>query len=171
MRKLLKDAKGVFIVPDYAKGALGVGARGGEGVMLAHRDGAWSNPVFFNFGGISAGAEAGFEAGQIAMVLTSDRGVRAFESRNNFSLNADAGFTIIDWSARAQGSLGKGGDVVVWSDSEGVLAGADFSITDIRWDEDENQQFYGRASTTHDIVTAQRVDNQFVKKLIQELPS
>jgi len=49
---------------------------------------------------VSAGAEAGFEAGQIAMVLTSDRGVRAFESGNNFTLNADAGFTIIDWSAQ-----------------------------------------------------------------------
>lgn len=151
-------------MPDYAKGALGVGARGGEGVMLAHRDGQWSGPAFYDFGGVSVGAQVGVEAGQIAMVLMSDEAVEAFHSTNNFSLNADAGLTLIDWSARAQGSLGKG-DVVVWSDAEGAFAGADVSVTDIRWDAEENERVHGGDMTSRQILASASVDDRHAQKL------
>lgn len=59
--------------PDYAKGAFGLGGDGGAGVLLARRDRGWRPPAFFNVGGISIGAQAGFEAGDLVMVLTSDR--------------------------------------------------------------------------------------------------
>jgi hypothetical protein len=54
MRKLLQDASGVFIVPTYGRAALGIGAHGGAGVLLVKKaSGNWTNPVFYNIGGIS----------------------------------------------------------------------------------------------------------------------
>ena len=69
MKELLQQAKGIFIVPTYGRAALGIGASGGAGVLLVKRaDGSWSDPAFYNIGGISAGAQVGAEGGAISMV-------------------------------------------------------------------------------------------------------
>ena len=46
MRALLQRAKGVFVVPDYGGAALGIGARGGAGVLLVRSGDSWSSPAF-----------------------------------------------------------------------------------------------------------------------------
>ncbi len=170
MKQLLAKAKGVYIIPSYAKGGLVVGGRGGQGVMLAHTNSSWSSPAFYNLAGVSVGAQAGFEAGAIAMVLMSQKAVDSFESGNTFSVNADAGFTVINWSGRSQASLGKGGDVVIWSDSEGAFAGADFSASDISWADEENAAFYGRNASAQEVL-ASKVSNPLAKRLQNVLPS
>ncbi len=156
--QLLDQARGVFIVPDYAKGALVVGGEGGEGVALLKTAGAvrdWSAPAFFNIGGITLGAEAGGEAGAIAMLLMSDKAAEMFMSQNNnFSLDANAGLTIVNWSAKAQGSAGKG-DVIVWADTEGAFAGVGIGVSDINRDEDENAAYYGKSISPHEILGGQ----------------
>jgi SH3 domain-containing YSC84-like protein 1 len=139
----MRQAKGVFIVPDFARGAAVAGVRGGSGVMLAHRDGQWSDPVFHDLGGISLGAQGGVSAGSIAMLLMSDYAVDSFTQDNNWSLNAEAGLSFIDWSANAQASAGKG-DIILWSDTEGLFAGAQISVSDVSVDEEEMAAFYGR---------------------------
>lgn len=150
MKKLLQQAKGVFIVPDYGRVALGVGGRGGEGVVLIKHGNTWSDPAFYNIGGISVGLQAGAEAGSIAMVLNSDKAVKTFMQNNNFSLNAEAGLTVVNWSGKAQASAGKG-DVVIWSDTEGLFGGATASVTDINFDEDETAGYYGKQVAVRDI--------------------
>jgi len=153
MLAMLREAKGVFIVPNYGRGAFLVGGQGGEGVMVAREDGTWSNPVFYNVGGISLGAQFGAEGGRIAMLLMTDRAVDSFKQQNNFALNADAGLTIIDYSARTTGSAGMG-DVVLWSDTTGAYAGLSLGVTDVSYDDDANRAYY-RASN----VSAQRILN------------
>ncbi len=56
------------------------------------------------------------------MLLMTDRALNSFKGNNTFSLNADAGLTIINYSARGQASVGKG-DVIFWADTEGAFAG------------------------------------------------
>lgn len=151
--QLLGRAHGVFVIPDYAKAAAVVGGRGGGGVVLAKEDGKWSNPAFFNIGGVSVGAQAGVAAGSIAFLLMSDKAVNMFQNQaNNFSLNANAGLTIVNYSATAQGSYGKG-DVIVWSDTEGAFAGASIGVSDINRDEDENHAYYGQQVSAKQILT------------------
>lgn len=142
LRQQMQRAQGLFVLPNFARAGLGVGVKGGEGVLLA-RTGTnqWSNPAFYNVGGITVGAQAGASAGQMAMLLMTKQAVDSFRQQNNFSLNANAGLSIIDWSARAQASAGKG-DVVVWSDTEGLFAGATIGVSDIQFDEEENRAFY-----------------------------
>jgi lipid-binding SYLF domain-containing protein len=150
---MLREAKGVFIVPNYGRGAFLVGGQGGEGVMVARTDGKWSNPVFYNIGGISLGAQFGAEGGHIAMLLMTDRAVNSFKQQNNFALNADAGLTIIDYSARASGSAGMG-DIVLWSDTAGAYVGASLSVTDVSYDDNANRAYYRSTN-----VSAQRILN------------
>lgn len=143
---LLRRAEGVFVVPEYAKGALIAGARGGEGVMLAKRDGRWGAPLFYEMGSVSIGAQAGFTAGSVAMILMNEKAVESFRQENNWSIDAGADLVVVDYSAMATAAGGKG-DVALWSDAEGAFVGADISVEDIVFDDDETQAYYGRAVT------------------------
>jgi lipid-binding SYLF domain-containing protein len=143
LKKAMAKAKGIYLVPEFGRGALVVGARGGEGVVLAHVNGKWTNPVFYDFGAISFGAQAGGSGGQVAFLLMSKGAVDQFKSGNKVTLNADSGFTIVNYSANAEASWGKG-DIIFWSDTAGAYAGATVSISDINFADNNNKTFYGR---------------------------
>jgi len=155
----LSRARGVFVLPTYGRGALGVGIQGGEGVLVTRQGSHFSNPVFYDLGGVSVGAQAGGSGGQLAFILMSDKAVAAFESSRKFSLNADAGLTIANWSRRAQASRGKVQDVIVWSDTNGAYAGASVGVTDVMLDKDANRAYYGRDGLEPRQIIDGRVDN------------
>ena len=148
---LMKQAKGVFVIPNRVKGAAIVGGGGGEGVLLAHHGSQWSDPAFYNTGSISIGAQAGGEAGPVVMLLMSDKALNDFIDNNNFSLNANAGLTIVNYATKTQGGVGKG-DIVVWAGEKGALAGASISGSDITQDKKPNNDFYRRSVTAKDII-------------------
>jgi len=148
--RLLRDAKGVFIVTKFGRAALGVGGRGGEGVLMVSKDGSWGDPAFYNMGGVSVGAEAGAEGGSLVFVLNDEKALKSFDQNNNWSLNAEAGLTIVNWSGAAQGSAGRG-DVTVWSDTKGLLGAVAVSVTDIQYDHGETSAFYGKPMRIADV--------------------
>lgn len=151
MKELLQQAKGIFIVPTYGRAAVGVGASGGAGVLLVKRaDGSWSDPAFYNIGGISAGAQIGAEGGAIAMVLNNDKAVGKFMQKNAFALNADAGLTLVNWSKVAQGALGDG-DVVVWSGTKGLYGNlVAVGVSDIRFNQALTNAYYRQSVAVAD---------------------
>ncbi len=143
LKQLLEKAKGVYLVPEFGRGALIVGGRGGAGVVLAKNNGKWSDPAFYDFGGISVGPQAGASGGKVAYLLMTDHAVNAFKSGNKISLNAGAGLTVVDFSHNGQASWGKG-DIIMWTDNSGLYAGANVSATDLNWADNNNQSYYGR---------------------------
>ena len=167
--KQLKTAEGVFIIPDYARAAVVVGGYGGEGVLVTREGDKWSSPVFYNFGGITGGAEIGVEAGQIAMVLTNEKAVDSFMTDNNFSLNADAGITLVDFSERAQAAAGKG-DVIIWSNTEGAYADLAVSVENISWDKEETKAYYQKNVTDPSMITSGKVSGNQNNVLATVLP-
>ena len=152
IRSMMSEAKGLFIVPQYARGGLGVAARGGEGVLMANNGGKWSSPVFYNYGGVSIGAQAGVETGSMAMLLMNDKAMNNFMQDNKFSLTADAGLTIVNYTAKAKAQAGRG-DVVVWMDTEGAFADASVGVTDISFDEEDNKAWYKQDIAASDIIS------------------
>lgn len=150
LREMLAQAKGIFIVPDYGRAAAVVGASGGKGVLVAKTDGKWSDPTFYNIGSVSIGAQAGIKEGHIAMLLMSDKALDAFKDENSFSLDADAGLTLIAWDASAEAS---GKDVIFWSDTDGLFAGASLGTSDISWDQDDNRGLYGEQVSVDDVLS------------------
>jgi len=166
---LLKRAKGVFILPSLWKGAVLVGGEGGQGVLLAHENGTWSDPAFLSVGSISIGAQAGAKAGPVVMLLMTDKALNDFTQANNFSLNANAGLTVVTYSAKGQAPIGKA-DVVVWSNASGAFAGASVSGTDITNNMSEDQNFYGQKVTTAEIIHG-HVNNLHADPLRNALPT
>lgn len=51
---LLRQARGLLVIPDYGKAAWIIGGQGGVGVLLARYQGRWSGPAFFTIGGVSS---------------------------------------------------------------------------------------------------------------------
>jgi lipid-binding SYLF domain-containing protein len=148
----LESARGVFVVPTYGQGAIVVGGRGGEAVALVRDGGAWNGPGFYDLGGVSVGAQIGGEGGQIAMLLMTERAVENLKQENDFSFNAAAGLTVIDWSRKAEATAGTG-DVILWSDTEGAFAGANLGVTGINWDDEQNDAYYGEGVTPEEVLS------------------
>ena len=169
VKKLLQQAKGVFIVPTYGRGGWGIGVRGGEGGMLTQSDHKWSNPVFYNLGGISIGFQGGIEAGSLAMLLMTDKAVNQFMADNNFSINGGIGLTVLNYTGKAQVDVGKG-DVIVWADTKGAFANATVGMTDIHRDESDTQAFYKRTASTKEILNG-AVTSPQADALKQALPT
>jgi lipid-binding SYLF domain-containing protein len=159
INNLLQKAKGIFIVPTYGRAAIGLGGSGGAGVLLVKREGGvWGTPAFYNIGSINVGAQVGVEVGAIAMVLNNDKAVKGFMQKNDFSLNADAGLTVVNWNKMAQGSVGTG-DVVVWSDTKGLFANVvSIGVRDIRFNENQTKAYYHQAVVVTDVING-KVNN------------
>jgi len=157
----LERAKAVFIAPDFARAAVIGGVSGGQGVVVSRIDGGWGNPAFYNFGSVSVGAQAGASAGEIAMLLMTDEALDAFKQDTKFAVSAEAGLTIVDWSKAAEANYGKG-DVILWTDTEGLFAGAEVAVDGIAADDEANEAWYGPQVTVAQIlegdVTSQRED-------------
>jgi lipid-binding SYLF domain-containing protein len=151
MDKMLQQAKGIFIVPNYGRAALVVGAAGGSGVLLVKHGATWSDPAFYTVGGISAGAQAGIEKGSITLILNSEKAVNNFTQNNKFSMDANAGLTIINWSKTAERPVGRG-DVVAWSDNKGLFGELAIGVTDIRFDAKQTSAYYQRNVAATDVL-------------------
>jgi lipid-binding SYLF domain-containing protein len=163
-QKLMKQAKGVFIVPELAKGAVIIGGSGGSGALLVRNNEQWSDPAFLTLGSISIGPQVGGKAGPVVMFLMTDKAVANFTTHNNFSLNGNAGLTIVNFSRSGQASLGKG-DVVVWSGTSGLFAGLNISGSDVVADTKDDHAFYNNKNAG----TKQILDRQFTNAQADEL--
>ena len=154
-------------MPEFGQGALVVGAHGGTELVTVQHNGTWSDPAFYDMGGISVGPQIGAAGGSIAFLLMSQGAVNAFKSGNDFSLNANAGLSVVNYSAGTQASWGKG-DIIMWTDTSGAYIGATISVTDINWDNAYNQTYYRRDVDMTDIMNG-RVRNAGADPLRQEL--
>jgi lipid-binding SYLF domain-containing protein len=149
---VLARAKGVFIIPHYGKGGFIVGGQGGGGVVLAKHDGAWSSPAFYSISGGSIGAQAGGEGGAIAMILMTPKAVSRFESSGSgWSLNGNAGLTVVKWSGKTQANTGRG-DVILWSNTNGLYGGLTASLTHISPDNAMDRAYYHRRVSSQEIL-------------------
>lgn len=150
---LLRDARGVFIIPHFGKGGFIIGGQGGTGVVLAHRHDRWSDPAFFDVGGASIGAQAGGEKGSVVMLLMTDRALDHFENTHNkWALGASAGLTVVRYSGNAHAQEGRG-DVIVWSDARGLYGGLTAGVTDITPSSKLDHAYYQQPASAHEILS------------------
>lgn len=156
---LLRQAKGVFIVPDDGRAELGLPEQDREGVLVTRKGQGFGNPVFYDVGGVSVGAQPKAAAAQVAFLLMSDRALQRFRSAQKFSLDAHAGLAIGTASAWGQGSGGKPDDVVVWPGTKAPYAGASVALTDVTVDQAENHGYYGRSDTSPQAILDGQLEN------------
>ncbi|HVS76754.1 MAG TPA: lipid-binding SYLF domain-containing protein [Steroidobacteraceae bacterium] len=149
---VLARARGIFIIPHYGKGGFIVGGQGGGGVVLAKHATGWSSPAFYSLSGGSIGAQAGGEGGAVAMILMTEKAVSRFEnSSSGWSLNGNAGLTVVNWSGKTQANTNRG-DVILWSNTKGLYGGLTASVTHISPDTKMDHAYYQRPVTSGEIL-------------------
>ena len=123
LKGLSKDARALFIVPQFMRGAFIFGGAGGSGVLIARdeKTGRWGDPVFYNIGSASFGAQIGADVSEMVLVVRTPKGLEEFFT-NDFKLGAKAGM--------ATGPVGAGmsvqgiaADIVSYARQKGAFAG------------------------------------------------
>jgi SH3 domain-containing YSC84-like protein 1 len=143
--KVLASAACVAVVPSMLNGGFVLGLRYGRGVVTCRTEKGWSAPAFFLVEGGSFGMQFGGEAVDLIMLIMNDNGMTELLS-SNFKLGAQASVAAgpvgrqtaaeTDWKMRAQ--------VLSYSRSRGIFAGATLEHGTIKQDKDSTRAFYGR---------------------------
>lgn len=170
---LLSQAYAVAVIPDVVKVGFGVGARRGRGILVVRQDeNSWSNPIFITMTGGSIGPQIGAQSTDIILVFRTRKSVERITS-GQFTLGADASVaagpvgrhTSVATDIRFQA------EVVSYSRSRGLFAGASFEGAGITMDRRANVAFYGSTSMTPEKIfssspnIAPNIANQFVQIL------
>jgi lipid-binding SYLF domain-containing protein len=137
-RRMIWNARAVYIVPKLIKGGFIFGAEGGDGVLLRRAGKGWSVPRFYGMGSASFGLQAGLQQAELVFIINSERALRGIE-KGEVKLGAGAGLTVVTLSGGAEGATtAHGGDIVVWTSGTGAYAGLTFNGTVIKQDKDMN---------------------------------
>jgi lipid-binding SYLF domain-containing protein len=152
-RQLIRQARAVFIVPKLIKGGFVVGGEGGNGVLMVHHRGGWSNPGFYALGAASFGLQAGLEQSEVVMLIMTQKGLDGV-LRDQFKIGAQAGISVVTLGSGVEGAIGGASlpDVVVWSSSTGLYGGLTVDGSVIKSEPNQNSAFYGRPVTPRGVL-------------------
>jgi lipid-binding SYLF domain-containing protein len=151
---LLKKAHCVAIVPGLKKGAFVVGAKFGRGFVSCRTGTGWSAPAGIKMEGGSLGFQIGGTEIDVILAIMNKRGVQRLLS-NEFTLGADASVAAgpLGRTASAQTDAAMTAEILSWSRSRGVFAGAALEGATLRGDEEANLDLYGKRLDMKAIVT------------------
>lgn len=155
---MIDGAVCIAVLPDVAKGALGVGGRYGKGLVSCRSAegstfGPWSPPSFIEIHGLSIGFQVGGQASDILMVVRNERGADSL-MRDKFTLGADASVAAgpVGRTAGASTDLALQAGILVWARNRGLFAGAALDGATCTPDKTDNRDLYGRKVTMREIL-------------------
>ena len=153
-KAILDKAQGIAVFPSLLKGGIFVGGQRGHGVLsVRDANGAWSAPAFLTITGGSVGAQFGFQAIDLVLVVNNQRGLEQLV-KNQIKLGAEAGIAAgpLGREVTAQTDIQLRAQILGYSRARGLFAGVTLNGSTVREDRDANQRFYGTAFHTADIV-------------------
>lgn len=152
---LLRNAKGLIVIPHMLKAGFILGANRGKGIMV-HRlpGGVWSNPAFCTITGGSLGFQIGGQATDLVMVVNSEKGFQALLS-DSFKFGAGASIAAgpvgRDTSAATDAKLKA--DIYSYSRTKGLFAGVSLEGAGLTSDDEANTAFYNKLSNRKQILS------------------
>jgi lipid-binding SYLF domain-containing protein len=153
-RNLLEKAECVAVFPNVAKGAFVVGGEFGRGVVTCRTaPGAkMGAPALFTRGGASVGWQLGGQSTDFVLLVMDKNGMDNL-LRDEFKIGADASAAAgpVGRSAEAATDVLLGAQLLSWSRSKGLFAGASLEGAVIKPNADANERLYGHP------ITAQRI--------------
>jgi lipid-binding SYLF domain-containing protein len=156
---LMERAYGIVVVPRVVKVALGLGGRGGAGVMAVRNpDGTWSNPVFVTLAGANFGFQFGVQATDVVLVLMSRQSVEGIAG-GKFTLGADASVAAgpLGRAAAATTDATLSAQVLSYSRNSGLFAGVALDGSVIAIDRSANESAYGMSDVLASQIFAGKV--------------
>jgi lipid-binding SYLF domain-containing protein len=160
-RDLVRNAKGVMIVPSLLEGAFMVGASGGNGVFLSRdklKD-AWSGPAFYTLGGASFGLQIGGQSSEVILLAMTDRGVTSFLG-NSFKLGGDVGVALGPVGMGASAATANlSADILSFSRSKGLYGGISLDGAVVAVRDGFNKAYFKGDPSPTDILIRHRFRN------------
>lgn len=161
-RDHIKDAKGIFIVPQLLKGAFFFGAEGGSGVFLVkdEKTGEWSAPAFYTMGAGSFGFQFGAQTSEVVLLAMSQRGVESMLS-STFKLGGDVSVAVGPVGGGIEGStaMNLSADLLSFARAKGLFGGISLEGAIIAIRDEWNRDYYGKDVRPSDILLKQAVTN------------
>ena len=146
-------ARCVVIVPALKTGGFIVGGTSGRGFATCKTATAWSPPAPVKVGGGTFGAQIGFQDSDVLALVTSEKAMHTLEAGSlKVGVNASA----------AAGPVGTGrgkqfgdAEILSYSQSHGLFAGATLDGTGIDADQDTTMAMYGSSVSMGAILQGQ----------------
>ncbi|WP_455370417.1 lipid-binding SYLF domain-containing protein [Petrachloros mirabilis] len=162
LRDHIKDAKGIFIVPQLLKAAFFFGGEGGSGVFLVKDDksGEWSQPAFYTMGAGSFGFQFGAQASEVVLLVMSQRGVESLLT-STFKLGGDISVAVGPVGAGVEGStaMNLSADMLSFARAKGLFGGISLEGAVIATRDEWNRDYYGKDLRPTDILVKRSVTN------------
>jgi lipid-binding SYLF domain-containing protein len=169
-RGLLDRSQCVVVVPGMKKAAFVVGGEYGRGFALCRSHWGWSAPAPVRMTGGSFGVQVGADSTDIVLLVMNERGMNHLLS-DKFKIGVDAtvaaGPVGRDASANTDAMLRA--EMLCWSRSHGLFAGAALDGTVIEHDESEAKRLYGRPMSNHEIVSGDIKAPESAAELVGQL--
>jgi SH3 domain-containing YSC84-like protein 1 len=167
--KNMTKARAVLIIPELVQGGFIIGAAGGRGTLMVRAGaGNWSYPAFYGMGSGSLGFQVGGKVSEIVFIILTEKGLNALLN-SKFKFGAEAGVTLVAVGAGIEGATtaAAGADIIAYSNSNGLFAGASIEGSYLDADNDWNALYYGPGATSRAIVMDRRFTNPGAEPLRQ----
>jgi lipid-binding SYLF domain-containing protein len=159
---LLDKAECVVVLPSVKKGAFGVGASYGRGVMICrsgeHYTGPWGPPALYALEGVSIGFQLGGQATDFVLLVMNPKGARSLLS-SKVKLGADASAAAGPKGRTAEGATDvvMEAEILSYSRNKGLFAGVSLEGSTLRSDGNANEKLYGQKLTAKEIIVDHKV--------------
>jgi SH3 domain-containing YSC84-like protein 1 len=153
--ELLENAVCVGIIPSQWKFAFGFGGHYGRGVLVCRRggNGVWGAPSMFTVGGGSFGFQIGGKSTDVVFLVMNPTGMKKLV-QDSVKLGAELSAAAGPVGRSAEGATDAQlhAQILSYSRTRGLFAGASLSGAVVKQDEDDNQKLYGRKVTAKQIL-------------------
>jgi lipid-binding SYLF domain-containing protein len=159
---LLNKAECIIVLPSVKKGAIGVGASYGRGVMICrsgeHYTGPWGPPALYALEGLNIGFQLGGEATDFVLLVMNPKGARSLLS-SKVKLGGDASAAAGPKGRTAEGATDvvMNAEILSYSRTKGLFAGISLEGSTLRSDGSANEKLYGRKLSAKDIIRGGKV--------------
>jgi len=152
---LKKDCKCIAVIPHMIKGALGYGARFGQGVISCRQaSGGWSPPSFVRITGGSIGLQIGGESTDLVLFFMTERGARSLLTGTKVTLGGKASVAAGPFgrSGEASTDLKLNAEIYSYGKSKGLFAGLSLEGARLAADSKANARYYGKPVTVKQLL-------------------
>ena len=152
--EVIKGAKCIAVIPHEIRGGFVVGGRHGKGVATCRTPNAgWSAPSFFTITGGSWGAQIGLEGVDNVLMIMNQRGMdRLLSDKFQIGAQASAAAGPVGRHAEAGTDWKLNTEILSYSRSKGVFAGATLDGAVVRPDTEAMLAVYGDGVTAREVL-------------------
>src|ERR1043166_1826289 len=142
--ELLDKAEAVAVFPGMLKAGLGIGARGGSGLISRRVTGGWSAPAYFKMGGLSIGPQIGAAKTDLVLLFMNADALRGLlGDKLEIGGGPSAAAGPVGRTASASTNLHLDAGILSYSRSKGLFAGLELKGGVINPDNNLNEALYG----------------------------